>query len=52
MIHESDSLPLRYFLKMLREHREAGNWKTIKLLMEDPWTRFDDYEVTWERRAL
>jgi hypothetical protein len=59
MIHESnsqkvvnDSVPLKYFLMILREQKEMGNEKSVKMLLTDKDTWFDDLEVTWRRNSL
>ena len=62
MIHEStkdktvvDSVALKYFLKILREHREQNNRQSLRILgdlLTDSETWFSDERVYWVRRAL
>lgn len=44
-----DSVSLRYFIRLLRDLRERGEHKAVKLLLTDPDTVFGDTRVWWVR---
>lgn len=50
-----ESVDLKYFMKVLREHRAENNYQSLRLLgdlITDDRTWFSDDRVYWERREL
>jgi len=46
----TDTVSLRYFVKVLRELQAEGKLKALHLLLEDAW--FDNRYVYWKRGSV
>jgi hypothetical protein len=47
-----EAVKLGYFVEQLRETLKRGDTRLLRLLVEDPETRFDDNYAYWTRRTL
>jgi hypothetical protein len=45
-----NSVPLRYYCKVLRELRAEGQFKAMRVMMENAW--FSDERAWWVREAI